>query len=149
MSEWIMENTDEAVIKIEGLNKKLGGFSLNNIDLAIPKGYITGFIGRNGAGKTTTIKAILNMLKPDSGKVEVFGLDAEKHEAEIKSRLGIVIGESGLLGDMKAGKLAKKLEKLYDKWDDRLFKEYTSRFGVDLDKKISEFSTGTKMKLAI
>ena len=50
-------------LEIKNLTKDLKGFSLKNIDLELPKGYILGYIGQNGAGKTTTIKLIMNQLK--------------------------------------------------------------------------------------
>ena len=44
-----------------------------DVDLNVKKGEIYGFIGRNGAGKTTTMRMILNLIKPTSGHVELFG----------------------------------------------------------------------------
>ena len=50
----------ENAIEVKGLSKKYNTFSLDNINLVVPKGYIVGLIGENGAGKSTTIKSILN-----------------------------------------------------------------------------------------
>ncbi|MCW4009127.1 MAG: ABC transporter ATP-binding protein [Candidatus Bathyarchaeota archaeon] len=61
------------VVVANNLCKSYGGLkAVNNLNLAINEGTITGLIGSNGAGKTTTIKMILGILKPTSGKVEVF-----------------------------------------------------------------------------
>ena len=67
-------------LEIKNLNKEFGEFSLKNINLELPKGYILGYIGQNGAGKTTTIKLIMNQLKCDSGSVKVFGKEYEDDE---------------------------------------------------------------------
>lgn len=66
-------------LKVSDLKQELaspGGKSklvLKGLNFSIPKGSLTGFIGVNGAGKTTTIKALLNFIHPQSGKIEFFG----------------------------------------------------------------------------
>ena len=67
-------------LRIEGLCKKYADFQLDHVTFSLPKGSIMGFVGENGAGKTTTIKAILNLIAADSGKIEVLGLDHKKDE---------------------------------------------------------------------
>ncbi|OGC41189.1 hypothetical protein A2Y85_05125 [candidate division WOR-3 bacterium RBG_13_43_14] len=54
---------------------------LNNINLEIKQGEVFGFLGPNGAGKTTTIKIITGLIRPDSGRVEVFGHPAGSQDA--------------------------------------------------------------------
>lgn len=62
------------VLTIQNLKKNFGSKEvLCGIDLTVPKHSIFGFIGKNGAGKTTTMKAILGLLKPDSGEIFVLG----------------------------------------------------------------------------
>ena len=46
-------------IEIKNLCKKYPAFSLKNVNLTLPKGYIMGYVGSNGAGKSTTISALL------------------------------------------------------------------------------------------
>ena len=62
------------VLTIQNLKKNFGSKEvLCGLDLSVPEHGIYGFIGRNGAGKTTTMKAILGLLKPDSGTIYVMG----------------------------------------------------------------------------
>ncbi len=62
------------VLKIQNLKKSFGGKEvLRGLDLSVPEHSIFGFIGKNGAGKTTTMKAILGLLKQDSGEIYVMG----------------------------------------------------------------------------
>jgi ABC-2 type transport system ATP-binding protein len=61
---------------------------LKNISLEIYQGEIFGFLGPNGAGKTTTIKIITGLIKPDSGKVTIFGHNVDSMEA--KKRIGFL-----------------------------------------------------------
>lgn len=62
------------MLSISGLYKRFGDkIVLNGLDLAVPEHSIFGFIGKNGAGKTTTMKAVLGLLKADSGEIVVNG----------------------------------------------------------------------------
>ena len=63
----------EKAFEIINLNKSYKGFSLKNVNLSLPKGYIMGFVGANGAGKSTTIGCLLNMVKADSGSIKILG----------------------------------------------------------------------------
>lgn len=62
------------ILTIQGLKKSFGEKQvLCGLDLSVPEHSIFGFIGRNGAGKTTTMRAVLGLLKPDSGEILVAG----------------------------------------------------------------------------
>ena len=62
------------VLTIQNLKKNFGSKEvLCGLDLSVPEHSIFGFIGKNGAGKTTTMKAILGLLKPDSGEIFCMG----------------------------------------------------------------------------
>lgn len=62
------------VLAIQNLKKSFGSKEvLCGLDLSVPEHSIFGFIGKNGAGKTTTMKAIVGLLKPDSGELFVMG----------------------------------------------------------------------------
>ncbi|MBR6608018.1 MAG: ATP-binding cassette domain-containing protein, partial [Oscillospiraceae bacterium] len=55
------------ILQIDSLCKSYEDFSLQNISFALPQGCIMGLVGQNGAGKSTTLKAILGLVRPDSG----------------------------------------------------------------------------------
>ena len=79
------------VIEIKNLSRRYGkADAVNGLSLTVQPGRCYGFFGRNGAGKTTTIKCLLNLLRPTSGTVRVFGLDPQKDEVAVKSRLAYV-----------------------------------------------------------
>lgn len=61
---------------------------LDGVTFDIPRGSVTGFIGENGAGKTTTMRIIATLDLPDSGDVEVCGLDLLANTAAIRPRIG-------------------------------------------------------------
>ena len=65
---------EEFALRTFGLCKSLGRkLVVNNLNLSIKRGDIYGFIGPNGAGKTTVMKVILDLLRPTSGEIELFG----------------------------------------------------------------------------
>src|SRR5271168_138022 len=83
--------TPPSVIEIHDLSRRYGRHdAVNGLSLNVRAGKCYGFFGRNGAGKTTTIKCLLNLLRPTSGSVRVFGLDPQRHEVAVKSRLAYV-----------------------------------------------------------
>ena len=84
-------NADTPVIEIQDLVHRYGKMdAVNGLSLTVEPGRCYGFFGRNGAGKTTTIKCLLNLLRPASGSVRVFGLDPARSEAAVKDRLAYV-----------------------------------------------------------
>ena len=69
-------NQEPSVIEVTHLVHKYGRTeAVNDLSLRVRRGQCYGFFGRNGAGMTTTIKCLLNLLRPVSGTVRVFGLD--------------------------------------------------------------------------
>lgn len=139
----------ENILEVRNLNKTFPDFTLNNISFALPKGFITGFIGPNGSGKTTTIKLIMNLLKKDSGEITVFGLDHIRHEKEIKNRIGFVYDENHFYEELTVEEMKRIIASRYIKWDEKQFKSYIKEFGLPLNRKIKELSRGMKVKFSL
>ena len=139
----------EAVIKLQNVRKRFKGFELKDVSFEVKKGFVTGFVGANGMGKSTTIKLIMNLLKPDSGEVSVFGLDYEIHEREIKQRIGFVYDEHVFYENLTLKEMKKIIQPTYEKWDDALFNQYVDEFQLPLNKKLKTFSKGMQMKASI
>ncbi len=139
----------ENAIEIANLIKKYDGFTLDNVNFNVPKGSIMGFIGQNGAGKTTTIRALLNIITVDSGKIQLLGMDNIKDEIEIKKRISVVFDELPFQDIFSAKQIARILCDIYPKWDNQVYEGYLERFQLPMKKKVGEFSKGMKMKLQI
>lgn len=82
----------EAVLSVQSINKHYPGFALENVSFSLAPNRIMGLIGKNGAGKSTTLKAILNMVSPESGNVTMFQKNFYQYEKECKQRIGVVFG---------------------------------------------------------
>ena len=79
------------VIISRNLRKRFGRIhALRGISFSVSKGSATALLGPNGAGKTTTMKILLGLLKPDSGEVEVFGMNPWEDGDKIRSIVGVL-----------------------------------------------------------
>jgi len=79
------------MITIEKLVKRFGRFTaVDGLDLKVPAGQVFGFLGPNGAGKTTTMKIMVGLMRPNSGRVMIDGIDVHRHPLQAKRILGFV-----------------------------------------------------------
>ncbi len=136
-------------IEISGVTKRYDGFTLDNISFSVPTGSIMGFIGQNGAGKSTTIKALLNIISIDSGKITILGKDHIKDEYEVKSQIAAVFDELPFHEGFTVEQISRMFSGFYTTWDNERFFGYVERFGLPRKKKLRKFSKGMKMKLQI
>jgi ABC-2 type transport system ATP-binding protein len=78
-------------VLIDHLSKTYGTTpAVQDITLAIEPGEIFGLLGPNGAGKTTTLRCLCTLSRPDSGRIEVAGIDALAQPKQARQRLGYV-----------------------------------------------------------
>ncbi len=137
-------------ILLEDVCKSFGDVhAVDNLSLNVPAGSIYGFLGPNGAGKTTTIRMIMNIIRPDSGRISIFG----DHSVErVKTRIGYMPEERGLYRKMKVAQVlsffgaikgcnARDLARGVPQWLQRM--ELADWAG----KKVEELSRGMHQKL--
>ncbi len=87
------------LLNVENLKKTYKGKTepaVSDLSFSVKKGEIFGFLGPNGAGKTTTIKMIIGLLRPDSGAVNINGINALDNPVEAKRQIGYVADEPQL-----------------------------------------------------
>lgn len=137
------------LLEVTNVNVQFEHFRLNNISFALQEGCITGFIGTNGSGKTTTIKAILGLIQKNAGSVSFLGKEMDKHERDLKNRIGIVFDEGYFYDDMTLSEMKSIIAPAYTNWDEAIFQRYIQRFNLQLNQKISTLSKGMRMKYAI
>ena len=78
------------LIKLTNVQKNYKDFNLN-CSLEVEEGTITGFIGANGAGKSTTFKAILGLINPTGGSIEILGKDSKSLTVADRQDIGVVM----------------------------------------------------------
>jgi len=140
----------EPAIAITGLVHRYGKHdAVNGLDLTVRPGRCYGLFGRNGAGKTTTIKCLLNLLRPDAGSVRVFGLDPERDEVAVKSRLAYVPDQVAFHPWMTVRETLDYLASFRAHWNRKAEAELLGQFRLDASKKTGALSKGQRTQLAL
>ena len=143
-----MANT--SVIEIRDLVRRYGRTdAVKGLSLNVAPGRCYGFFGRNGAGKTTTIKCLLNLLRPSSGEVLVFGLDPARAEVEVKSRLAYVPDFVAFYPWMTVGEALDYAASFRARWNRDTERALLSQFRLDARQRTSHLSKGQRTQLAL
>jgi ABC-2 type transport system ATP-binding protein len=153
-----MEAVDPAglplALELRAVTKTFDKPAVDHLDLRVRAGEFYALLGPNGAGKTTTLRMVAGLLRPDSGSISVFGIDALADPIAAKRVIAWVPDEpmlydkltpleylefvAGLwqVASAKAGKRAEELLRWLDLWDNR-------------DQRCESFSRGMKQKLSL
>jgi ABC-2 type transport system ATP-binding protein len=146
--------TSTPAVSTRGLTKRFGRLvAVNALDLDVQPGQVFGFLGLNGAGKTTTIRLLLDLLRPTSGSAALLGHDCRTDGIKARALVGYMPGEPGFYRDMTGRQALETLAQLSfrpvrEAWRHELLDRLAFR-DADLDRRIREYSSGMKRKLAI
>ena len=132
-----------------GLVKAVQGVSFTARD-----GEITGLLGPNGAGKTTTLRMLYTLMSPETGRVQVDGLDSVKDAEAVRRRLGVLPDARGVYKRLTARENIAYFGRLHGMSDAdiaRRTKELSAALGMEdvLDRQTEGFSQGQRTKTAI
>ncbi len=143
-------STSTAAIEINGLNYTYGrGDAVHDLNLTVRPGRCYGLFGRNGAGKTTTMKCLLNLLRPQRGKLRVFGMDPAKNEVGVKKRLAYVPDQVAFYPWMTVRETLDYLASFREHWNGDIEKDLLGRFRLDPDQSAGALSKGQRTQLAL
>lgn len=139
--------TPTPALRLIGLSKAYGDKrAVDHVDLEVPGGSFFGLVGPNGAGKTTSLSMAVGLLRPDSGRAEIFGVDVWADPVRAKELIGVlpdglgmperltgreVLSYLGLLRGMEPEAVAKRSQELLevlelDRADSTLVLEYST-----------------------
>ena len=137
-------------IQIDDLTYAYGrAEAVRHLNLTVRPGRCYGLFGRNGAGKTTTMKCLLNLLRPQSGQVRVFGLDPAKSEVEVKRRLAYVPDQVAFYPWMTIRETLDYLASFRDHWNRKAEQELLGRFRLDAAQRTGGLSKGQRTQVAL
>jgi ABC-2 type transport system ATP-binding protein len=122
--------------------------AVRDISLQVERGEIFGFLGPNGAGKTTTIRCMLDLIRPTSGSISIFGLDARRDALAIHRRIGYLPGDVRLPGDLTAKQFLTRYSQMAG-LEPVLLPKLLERFTVPMDRKLKGFSKGMRQMVGI
>src|SRR5205085_2892251 len=139
-----------SAVRTEGLSKSFGSTNaLISLDLDVPPGEVLGYLGPNGAGKTTTIRLLLGLLRPSSGRAEIFGIDCQADPVEAHRRLAYVPGEVSLWPSLTGAETLHLLGRVHGHVDVAYRDLLLERFEFDPSKKVRAYSKGNRQKLIL
>lgn len=137
--------------------KKRGEYSyaLNSVSLTLNRGEVVGILGPNGSGKSTLVRVISTLTLPDSGEVDVFGIDAVRYPKEVQRYMNRVSVEASFfkkLSSLENLLFGAKLYGITDRESKPMIREILAGIGFDL-KRINEpmehLSRGMQQKIAL
>ncbi|MCD7888803.1 MAG: ABC transporter ATP-binding protein [Oscillospiraceae bacterium] len=140
----------DSVISVQHLTKDYGyNRGVFDISLDIKKGEVFGYLGTNGSGKTTTIRHMMGFLKPDSGEVDVNGINPWKNAPEVMKNVSYIPGEIAF-PDVKTGTDFFKIQAEFLGVKDFTYMNYLiDKLGLDPSANLKRMSKGMKQKTAI
>ncbi len=138
------------MIEIHGLYKRFGKqVALQEINLSIQRGRVTGIIGPNGSGKTTLVKCLLGLVTPTSGRITIDGklLDGASH---YRKNLGYVPQAASFPLELTGREILNVIRGLRDETETKE-SELLKLFGLkhEIDKRVKAMSGGTRQKLSV
>ncbi len=141
---------DQFAVRTEALTKRFGPVeALVNLDLEVAPGEVVGYLGPNGAGKTTTIRLLLGLLRPSSGRAEVFGADCHADVVVAHRRLAYVAGEASLWPALTGEETLHLLGRVHGRVDAAYRDDLIERFALDPSKKVRTYSKGNRQKVIL
>ncbi len=141
---------DEYVIQTTGLTRCFGPRTVvSDLDLAVPRGCVFGFLGRNGSGKTTTIRMLLGLLPPTRGEARVLGEDSRKLCETARARIGYMAEGHPVYEWMRVGECGRFQATCFPTWNDEIFRAVLEHFRLGPDRKARDLSKGERAGLCL
>ncbi len=140
----------DALVTTMALTKRYGRFTaLGDCTLEVRSGEVFGLLGPNGAGKTTLLRLLLGYLRPTSGTATIAGWDCYQHSLDVRRRVAYLPGEARLFRQMRGGEVLRFFAAIRGgAMQDRAL-QLASRLDLDLNRRVSNMSTGMRQKLAL
>lgn len=136
-------------IRLAGVGKDYGFFSLQDVDLQLPEGQIMGFIGPNGAGKSTTIRVLMGLVHQDRGEVRLLGHSMPADQAIAKRDVGFASEDMRLYESATLDWHMRFVRSIYPSWDPAYANTLLKRFDLRPEQRIKGFSRGQRVKATL
>lgn len=138
------------IFQLEQAVKKRGDdFVLGPLDVHLEPGEILGVMGPNGAGKTTLLRLLWGFLRPDAGRVSVFGRTPHIEQVWIRLRAGYLPESLRFYDWMTAEQFLSFIAGFYPSWDWGHAFELLEQFGITTHQILRTLSKGNRVKLGI
>ena len=137
-----MTDAATSVVEVKGLTKRFGDVTaLDDVNLRVRPGTITGLLGRNGAGKTTLMQTITGQDFPNSGEIRVFG-EHPVENAKVLSRISFIKEGQKYPDEFKPKHVFACAPWFYENWDADFAAQLIDDFQVPVNRRIKKLSRG-------
>jgi ABC-2 type transport system ATP-binding protein len=137
-------------LQAHALSKRFGKkVALDTVDLTVPAGSVTALVGPNGAGKTTLIRICMAFERPNSGNVEVDGVDPWKHRSEALRRVGYVPQTPAVYRGLDVDDHLAMARSLHSGFDAEYARKRLNQLGIPLDQRADTLSGGQAAQLGL
>ncbi|MEA0565207.1 MULTISPECIES: ABC transporter ATP-binding protein [Lysinibacillus] len=142
----------EPIVQLQNLSKTIRGKQLiQQLNIDLYPGQITGFLGPNGAGKTTTIRMMTGLMKPTEGKVLIDGLSLQEHYEEAISKVGVIVENPEMYKFMSGYKNLLHFARMHKNVTKERIQEVVQQVGLEhrIHEKVSTYSLGMRQRLGL
>lgn len=146
--------TANVVIQTDNLGKGYGAGrnrkkALVGLSLTVQPGEVFGYLGPNGAGKSTTIRLLLDIIRPDTGRAAMLGLDVRRDRIVLHKRIGYLPGELNLWRHLTGHEVIRYIGQVRGGVESAYVNQLAERLALDLTKRVRDYSSGNRRKLGI
>lgn len=140
---------------VDGVVKTFRGFrAVDDVSFEVPDGSFTALLGPNGSGKSTTLKMCTNLIQPDSGRIEVNGVDVRENTVEAMSGVGCVIETPEIYPDVTGRRYLEYLARVSGMSSESAASEAERVIGVvgmsdRADGKVRGYSKGMRQRVVL
>ncbi|WP_223554901.1 ABC transporter ATP-binding protein [Lysinibacillus sphaericus] len=144
--------TTQPIVQLQNLSKTIRGKQLiQQLNIDLYPGQITGFLGPNGAGKTTTIRMMTGLMHPTEGKVIVDGLSLQENYEEAISKIGVIVENPEMYKFMTGYKNLLHFARMHKNVTKERIEEVVRQVGLEkrIHEKVSTYSLGMRQRLGL
>lgn len=142
----------EPIVQLQNLSKTIRGKQLiQQLNIDLYPGQITGFLGPNGAGKTTTIRMMTGLMHPTEGKVIIDGLSLQEHYEEAISKVGVIVENPEMYKFMSGYKNLLHFARMHKNVSKERIMEVVKQVGLEnrIHEKVATYSLGMRQRLGL
>ncbi len=143
---------EQPVVELKNLSKTIGAKKIiDNLNLALYPGQITGFLGPNGAGKTTTIRMMVGLMAPTSGDVIIDGKSLLNDFEGGLSKVGVIVENPEMYKYMSGYKNLVHFGRMHEGVTKERIDEVIRQVGLEnrIQEKVSTYSLGMRQRLGL
>lgn len=147
-----VKNMTEPIVQLQNLSKTIRGKQLiQQLNIDLYPGQITGFLGPNGAGKTTTIRMMTGLMHPTEGNVIIDGLPLKEHYEEAISKVGVIVENPEMYKFMSGYKNLLHFARMHKNVTKERIQEVIQQVGLEnrIHEKVSTYSLGMRQRLGL